>query len=123
MRYHFENGFPPNFQAPLGAFSLRYTQHAERAAARDRHGDLSGVLPDYLDTRNAKLIEVDIDQNRLASLLYRIAANDRIDICLAIAPGRVYWTVKTVWANTKHDNHQTLRKELYVDSHRELVCV
>jgi hypothetical protein len=121
MLYHFECGFPKTFIAPLGQFRIRYSEHARRAAARDRYGDLSPLLPNFINTANANLIEIEQNERQQTiKLLYRVPATPQLDLCIAVACDSMPWRVKTCWANEHNDVHHTLQRGRY-GSNRELV--
>jgi hypothetical protein len=114
MLYHTEIGFPPAFQAPQGEFRLKYTHHARRAALEDRYGDLSDLLPPYLCTHRATLVEVEKDEfGRSVKSVYRIQATDFLDLVLVVDTTSSPWCVVTCWGNLRTDTHKSLNRSRY----------
>lgn len=109
--YHVSLGLPANFRAPVGQHVLHYTRHALHAAQNDRYG--VPVLPDRIDSRTARVIEVEVTGQRVTKILYRIRHCDRFDLCLAVIPGAKF-LVKTVWLQDNTDQHKTLDASRYV---------
>ena len=112
--YHADIYLPP-VPLPRGQFALTYSKHAEQEARRDRYGYIT--LPAYLDTRIAKVVEVEIENGVALKIVYRFAFDASRDIILVVMPpahkGRGHLFVKTVWLNERSDNHKTLRSDRY----------
>jgi hypothetical protein len=108
--YHVSIGLPATFRAPVGTHALHYTKHAFAAAQNDRYG--VPTLPDRLDPRQARIIEVEMDGYRPVKVLYRLPHCDRFDLCMAVVPGAKF-VVKTIWLQDKKDNHKTLDESRY----------
>jgi hypothetical protein len=110
--YHTSVYVPKTLRLPNGQWTLNYSGHAQRAAQNDRYGKLN--LPEYIDTRYAQLIEIEVGDNGLIQkLVYRLTHDINRDISLAIIPERRGWYVKTVWGNLKSDKHLTLNTSRY----------
>lgn len=100
----------PKINTKFGVIDLNYSNHALQAANNDRYGNID--LPDSVDTNKAKLIELEVVNNRyLSKIVYRMEYDSEYDICIVIIPER--WFVKTVWLNRKSDKHRTLDRSKY----------
>ncbi|MDA8118772.1 MAG: hypothetical protein M0Z85_01695 [Gammaproteobacteria bacterium] len=131
--YHSDVYMPEEIRALVPAtLSLRYTRHAEEAAADEtayttRYGAL--VLPKRLELAQTRLVEVDAFRDRLCQLhagkmLVRQTYDARrggvdlvlaIQICHGLYHGLdIIGLVRTVWLNKCSDNHRTLRRCAYV---------
>ena len=107
--YHFQV-YMPNLPLKFGKQRLSYSNHAINASRDDRYGDIQ--LPTFIDTNTAKVIEVEIVQDRfLSKVVYRVSYNETHDLIIVVIPER--WLVKTVWLNAKSDKHQTLNRGRY----------
>ncbi len=116
MLFHFEIGFPDDFQEPEGQFRLWYSQHSLDAAKRDRYGNLTRYLPTMLDTTKALLVECELQGGQTVKLLYRVKTASRIHLVIALVPHENgQWVVKTVWGNDGRDGHATLDRRKYVN--------
>lgn len=109
--YHADIFLPPNLKLPNGAFQVRYTDHAIQASRSDRYGNI--LLPAYISTKQAKVIEVEADGQKVFKIVYRQPLDKERDICLAVIPDRRCWVVKTVWINLNSDSHKTLQTSKY----------
>ena len=111
MLYHSEISIPEKVkkQLPSGIIKLQYTHHAINASKNDRYGEIPVFKGLNLD--NAKVIEIETENDKIEKVLYRCSWTDEKDVCIAvlIATG----TVKTVWVNLKSDIHKTLDKSKY----------
>lgn len=115
MLYHFQLGIPSHIkeQLPEYLIRLRYSEHAKRAANDDRF-QIAYYLPATINPSRAKLIEVETDsEGIITKVVYRIALDSNLHLCLAIAHNGDSWTVKTVWGQNALDNHSTLNKGRY----------
>lgn len=100
----------PDLPLKFGKQKLTYSNHALNAAQDDRYGYIN--LPSYIDTNTAKVIEIEIVQDRfLSKVVYRISYSKTHDLVIVVIPER--WFVKTVWLNAKSDKHQTLNRSRY----------
>jgi hypothetical protein len=105
--------FMPALPLPNGSFSLDYGRHATQESIRDRYGIINP--PKYIDTRNAKVIEVETCGGIIQKILYRMPLDATRDVCIVVIPRTRYvWFVKTLWVNLRSDKHKTLRRERYV---------
>lgn len=115
MLYHKDIGFPDSIKLPIGRYKLKYSNHANIAAATDKNGSFLDKLKyhEILDTEIAEVIEIETCNGRLSKILYRLplTGSDSYDIILAVLPH--CWVVKTVWLNHRYDRHKTLRKNKY----------
>ena len=107
--YHTEIGFPSNIELPKGIFNLTYSNHAKRASSDDRYGHMS--LPTTLDIEEAKLIEIEIDNDEVIKGVYRTRYDDTLDLIIVLIPQKSF--VKTVWFNRSDDKHSTLQHWRY----------
>lgn len=108
MLYHTEIGLP-NVSLPEGLIRLEYSRHAMEAATNDRYGEI--YLSSLLDTKEAKVIEISVENGIIEKILYRTRYNDSHDLCLVVIPG--VNRVKTVWLNKRSDKHSTLDRSKY----------
>jgi hypothetical protein len=107
--YHFQV-YMPDLPLNFGKQRLNYSNHALNASRDDRYGDIQ--LPTFIDTNTAKIIEVEIQNDRyLTKVVYRVPYSETHDLIVVAIPER--WFVKTVWLNAKSDKHQTLNKNRY----------
>ena len=106
--YHFELGFPKGLKTDFGVINLTYTYHARKAAETDRYGYME--LPVSLDTSEAKAIEVEVIDNAVTKIVYRIRYNSHLDMVLVVTNDA---RVKTVWFNKRNDKHKTLDTSRY----------
>lgn len=109
MLYHKDVYIPPKYQDYQFAALLKYSRHAMREASADKRGAIR--LPKVIDSRNATLIELEVDNDKVVKVVYRVDYNDKHDLCLVVVPDDRF--VKTVWLNDRGDNHGTLRRERY----------
>lgn len=109
--YHVEVFVPAHLKNSGFVGQLKYSDHALKAAREDKYAKLGPVnLPTMFDYRNAKLIEVEVENGRAIKRLCRVSLDDRRDLVLAILSGGI---VKTVWINLKGDKHRSLNKSRY----------
>lgn len=114
MLCHYTLGFPADFRPPQGKFKLRYSRHAIEEAARDRHADLSAVIPPFIDTSKSQLVEVLFDKLRQPrKMVYRTPSEWGLDLVLTVYVDAYPWRVATVWANRRDDQHRTLDARRY----------
>ena len=109
LLYHKEIGFPNDIQLPGGILELNYSKHAKMAAMTDRYGHVK--LPREINISKCDLIEIETKHNKLQKCVYRTSYDNKYDITIVIIPKRNY--VKTIWLNSKYDNHKTLKVEKY----------
>ncbi len=110
--YHCEVGFPVSLKLPRGAFFLRYSKHAEQAGREE--GIYSSSLPAYIDTRQAKPIEVETDsQGNAVKVVYRMGFPQKQGMDIVLVVLLKGYLVKTLWLNSQSDSHVTLRRSLY----------
>ena len=89
--YHTELGFPKNVDLPSGIFNLSYSHHAQNASYDDRYGQMH--LPDTLNVDDAKLIEIEVENNQVVKGVYRINYSDDLDLITTEHLGEVEFTV------------------------------
>lgn len=106
MLYHYKIGLPK--LRLKGLLKLQYSAHAKRAACNDRYGYIQ--LPTCLDVGNELLIEVEVLNNTVAKLVFRVPYSNLHDLCIVVQPNGL---VRTVWLNSIHDNHKTLDLKKY----------
>ena len=107
--YHTEIGFPSNVELPKGIFNLTYSNHAKRASSNDRYGQMT--LPTTLDTEEAKLIEIEVENNEVIKSVHRTKYDDILDLIIVLIPQKSF--VKTVWFIRSDDTHSTLQHWRY----------
>lgn len=115
--YHSTFGLPTDLvRLPVGAFPLKYSQHALHAAADDFIGPLQ--LPSWIVTSTARAVEVGLENGVVVHVLYRISyyEDPAFDLCLACTPVKGKMLVKTVWSQNVDDNHATLKPGRYVNA-------
>lgn len=108
--YHTDIRLPANFVAPAQTVTVDYSDHARKAAHNDRYGFMD--LPYTLPLRSGKVIEVGMENGRVAKILFRFQYDNDLDMCIVLIPGR--WFAKTVWFNERTDSHKTLDRSKYV---------
>jgi len=111
MLYHYQIGFPKNFNSNVGTRLLKYTRHALGAANSDKYGTVE--LPVRIDTAAALCVEIETGLTGVEKLVYRMPYDARLDLCIVVIPVENYFLVKTVWLNEKTDGHSTLEKTKY----------
>jgi len=109
VRYHKEVYFPEAAKGVSIATLLRHSRHARAEAQNDKHGAFE--LPQVLDSRKADLFEVTMQAGRVVIGAFRQDYDDAHDIVLVV--NLVTSTLITAWLNSKDDQHQTLRREVY----------
>ncbi len=110
--HHADLGLP-NISFPQGTFKLRYSYHAKQAA---RSETLELGLPTTLNTKSARIIEVETEKGKAIKIVYRSHYFGQKDLIIVCSVIEYPWVVKTVWTNHISDNHKTLKKENYVVS-------
>lgn len=106
MLYHYKIGLPK--LRLRGLLKLKYGPHALRAAQNDRYGAIK--LPLSLDIAKELLVEIEVLNNAVQKLVYRIPYSNSHDICIVVQPNGF---VRTVWLNSRHDMHVTLDTRKY----------
>lgn len=97
---------------PIGRYNLLASNHAKQAATNDRYGSIT--IPEVITINVADIFEVEVIGNRVTKFVVRTSYNAKHDICVVIVPVTPYeGRVKTVWLNSKSDNHKTLDKNKY----------
>jgi hypothetical protein len=109
--YHYITGLPKGFNGNVGTVPLQYTAHANAAARNDRYGLVT--LPRVIDTKQAQVIEVGLDSGRVSKIVYRVKYSQTLDLVLVVVPYSATFIVKTVWLNSKADQHETLDVQKY----------
>jgi antitoxin component of MazEF toxin-antitoxin module len=107
--YHTEIGFPSNVELPSGTYRLEYSNHAKRASYDDRYGQMT--LPTTLDVDDSKLIEIEVENDKVIKCVYRTRYDDTLDLIIVMIPQKSF--VKTVWFNRSDDKHSTLQRWKY----------
>ena len=111
--YHSKIYIPVELKIPLGKLYVRYSDHALNEAERERKfRRLKNIFLHkniYVESEN--VVEIEVNNNVVIKVLYRIPYDDNYDLLLAVNfPNGL---VKTVWLNSIHDNHESLNKEKY----------
>ncbi len=109
MIYHYQIGFPKDFQFPTAKRSLRYTHHARIESKRD------GVinLPSVINPSSGKLIELNLTR-QFPRYVYRFPYSNTKDLVMVFsAETPLHWTVVTVWLNDTTDSHKSLDRTRY----------
>lgn len=108
--FHKDVFAPAVFFASPGVMRVRYSRHAVQAAADDRYGDLSNVLPAYVDIDECEIVEVEVADNEITKRVVRLPVDGELDLVLVISADGY---VRTVWGNTANDKHRTLDRSKY----------
>jgi hypothetical protein len=110
-KYHKEVFMPKAVHqfCPVGDIRVEYSKHAINAAETDRYGQI--LLPFNLKLEKSQIIEVELENNRVTKVLYRLPYTSRFDLMVALIPST--FLVKTVWLNDRTDKHFTLDKSEY----------
>jgi hypothetical protein len=112
-RYNVATGIPDEV-VPLGRLVLRYSRHALKEAAKDRHAAIKFGLPGDILAHKARLVEVETDEHgALVKAVYRCGVTKDLDAVLVVSPRKDRWVVRTCWGNLKSDAHRTLDKSKY----------
>ncbi len=107
--YHYQV-FMPKLKLPVGTMELIYGRHALTSAKNDRYGLIR--LPNFLDLTQAKVIEVETDDNKnVVKVVYRTKLDNTRDLCIVVLVDTCF--VKTVWINKANDQHRTLDTQRY----------
>ena len=106
--YHVELGFPSDVVLMSGILDLTYSKHAIRASYDDRYGMMT--LPDVLDIKFAKIIEIEVENSKVVKSVYRSKYDKVLDIIIVVNYDGL---VRTVWFNKSSDRHQTLDVSKY----------
>ena len=69
------------------------------------------TLPTTLDTEEAKLIEIEVENNEVIKSVHRTKYDDILDLIIVLIPQKSF--VKTVWFNRSDDKHSTLQHWRY----------
>lgn len=110
--YHFEVGFPKDFERPEQRVKVNYGPHARREAFQDRYGAIK--LPSFLTLRRFQVIEIGMVGESVSKILFRGTLDDKRDLCIVLIPnGNKPWRAKTVWVNLRTDKHKTLNVSRY----------
>jgi hypothetical protein len=114
--YHKDLGLPKGFVPPTERIEINYgshpDSHARAEAKADRYGEIR--LPKTLSLHRMQVIEVGMECGRVTKILFRGKLDDRRDLCIVLIPnGTKPWRCKTVWVNTKWDQHKTLNADRY----------
>jgi len=115
-RFHRGIYFPPFLKLPKGQVRLEYSDHALEEAEFDRVGSLLDYLPSTFDFDAHEPIEVTTDKTLSYDRgLFRMRATPSHDLCLVVCkPDGARSRVASVWANSVHDTHRSLRTDRYV---------
>lgn len=110
--YHADLGLPKGFVPPTNRITINYDSHAHAEAKADRYGEIR--LPKTLSLHRMKVIEVGVESGRVSKILFRGRLDETRDLCIVLIPnGDKPWRCKTVWVNTRWDNHKTLNSNRY----------
>lgn len=109
-RYHTAKGLP-DILLPTGVFPLTYSTHAlERTRAK---GIWQHRLPAFLDTSNAELVDIEVQDQQVTAAAYRQHWTQQKDLVLACQVNQQPWLVRTLYINAKQDRHPTLNLDPY----------
>lgn len=89
---------------------LNYTYHAVEAAESDRYGLIT--LPETVNFGLVELVEMEVVNGKPFKVVVRQHYNQSTDLVLVILLDG--YRVKTVWLNSKRDQHQTLDRSKYI---------
>lgn len=106
--YH-KDIFMPKLNVGNGMVKVNYSIHAIESAYTDRYDTIG--LKDAYNFSEADIVEVEVKDQRAIKVVARFDYNDKYDLTIVIVPQTKI--VKTVWLNTKEDNHVTLNAEQY----------
>jgi hypothetical protein len=105
-------GLPAGAIAPfVGTWGMRYSQHAQAAAENDRYGRMELLPRETIAAHN--VVEVEVVDGKASKAVVRLAYDADVDIIIVMnrpIAGTAF--VKTVWFNSAHDKHGTLKREL-----------
>ena len=95
--------------------------HAKKAAKSDRYGRI--FIPNTIIFSGENIIEAEICKDnrgeKSLKLVVRIPSGDPdFDLCIVILFVDNFPIVKTVWLNSKYDQHDTLDESQYYDPFR-----
>lgn len=88
-------------------YTPHYSQHAQEAAKSDRYGLIN--LPVSVVFSGSDIIECEVIDNTLNKIIVRVSYDNKNDIILVMLIKSDSLFVKTVWLNSKSDNHRTLK--------------
>lgn len=110
MLYH-KDIYLPEIKKENKPVKLHYTHHAIEASKSDRYGQIN--LPEKINLIEWDLVELETDDKtgNIQKIVVRKNYSKIHDIVLVIIPSTC--RVKTVWLNTKNDNHKTLDRKKY----------
>jgi hypothetical protein len=103
-----------DFTEKLNGLNWRYSKHC-LDSIKDRAVDLEGLLRFIKGVRleAGAIFEYYLtDKGEVDRACYRIAYNKGLDIILVMAEDK---EIITIYLNLAEDNHETLRKELYIN--------
>lgn len=107
QRYHKDIGFPAGVAMPVPGAKLIFTDHARDEARVERIKNLPRFVPKDYD-----VVEVSVVAGMPVKWVVRFPWPERegYDIVMVLNPT---YSVSTVWMNSHHDTHATLRRHLY----------
>lgn len=89
-----------------------YTIHAFDSAENDQYDVI--LLPATINLSKTDIFEIEIGKHdTIEKICIRMSYSKDYDLCMAIIPDGLI--VKTVWLNSRDDNHKTLDKTRYVN--------
>jgi hypothetical protein len=109
QRFH-KDVFLPKIKLPMTPGTLTYTKHAREAAADDKYGNLTALLPKQIVLGECELVEVRLEGKKVTQVLVRFEVAPGLDLVMAVGTGYV---VYTVWGQQQSDQHKTLNRKLY----------
>ncbi|MDO8416324.1 MAG: hypothetical protein Q7S87_08955 [Agitococcus sp.] len=109
--YHTDINMPDHLKSPIFQGVLKYSQHAKSESTGDKYGNIT--LPLKFEAKNAKLIEVEFDENskKVLKQVWRQQLDETRDLILVIGENGF---VRTVWCNLRSDTHRSLNPSKYV---------
>jgi len=120
MKHHYHKAFGlPQLAVNLfgQTLYLTYSEHALKAAATDRFGELP--LFDEVGFIASDVFEAVYEDDNIVQAACRIPYTDTLDLVYVLCPplpaldGRRVCLVKTMWANKATDTHKTLNRMAY----------
>lgn len=109
--YH-KDIFMPKISPPNIDVNLVYSGHAKSACYNDRYGIIR--TPRTINLSKTEVIELTVENGNPTKVLVRTSYNSNSDLCLVILLEKML--VKTVWLNSKSDNHKSLDRSKYLSS-------
>lgn len=111
--YHADIRLPDWYVAPTERVTLKWSDHALKAARSDRYGDIPQF--DNIPLFAFETIEIETCEDYVTKYVMRGHWTADLDVVFVLIPmGKRPWLVKTVWINKRNDSHGTLDRSRYV---------